>query len=282
MKRIFLAAALIAAIGTSAQTVNKKIALDKGQQIEQVNKVSALITQEMMGQTMEISMESNMTSLVEVKDRDANGFKLASTLKKMTMNMTAMGNEQKFDSDKPEDMNGPIGQGLKDKINVAKEYAVNKEGIVTAAQQNSATKADPNSIMGGMMNGAADEKEGAQFSALANLPATGVKVGQSWSDSTTDGDSKTINTYTLRSLSGNDGIVDVKSNLVINRELEQQGMTMQMAMSGNITGEYSFDVKTGVIKNRKMKTVASGTIDVMGQSVPLTLNSTLESTSALK
>lgn len=284
MKRVLLVASLFSVMSVSAQSVSLKATLTKGQQIEQVSKINALITQEMMGQTMEINMESNTTALVEVKDNVPDGYKVANTLKKMTMTMNVMGNEQKFDSDKPEDLNGPIGNGVKDKLNVTKEYTINKEGIVTSTPEGKAEeKADPNSVMSNMINGATtDEKKGLAHSAFANLPAGGAKVGQSWTDSTSEGGSKTINTYTLRSVQGNDGIVDVKSNLSISQEMEQQGMQMQMSLTGNVTGEYNFDIKSGIVTSRKLKTVASGQIDVMGQTVPLSLNSTVETTSIIK
>lgn len=284
MKRVLLVASLFSVMSVSAQSVSLKATLTKGQQIEQVSKINALITQEMMGQTMEINMESNTTALVEVKDNVPDGYKVANTLKKMTMTMNVMGNEQKFDSDKPEDLNGPIGNGVKDKLNVTKEYTINKEGIVTSTPEGKAAeKADPNSVMSNMINGATtDEKKGLAHSAFANLPAGGAKVGQSWTDSTSEGGSKTINTYTLRSVQGNDGIVDVKSNLSISQEMEQQGMQMQMSLTGNVTGEYNFDIKSGIVTSRKLKTVASGQIDVMGQTVPLSLNSTVETTSIIK
>ncbi len=284
MKKFLLFVSLVTVISASAQTVTKKTTLQKGQQIEQVSKVTALITQQMMGQSMEINMESNTVALIEVKDNVADGYKVANTLKKMTMNMNAMGNEQKFDSDKPEDMNGPIGQGLKDKINVTKEYTVDKNGIVTnAPQTKDSAKADPNSVMGNMVNGSmGDEKKGAAYSAFANLPSKGVKVGESWTDSTSDGKTVTKNTYTLRSVTGNNGVVDVKSNLNLEQDIEQQGMSMHMSMAGTVTGEYSFDVNTGLIRSRKLKTEASGNIDVMGQSVPMSISSTVESNSTVK
>ena len=104
----------------SAQSVSKKTSLVKGQQIEQTSKVSANITQEMMGQSMEIKMETNSNGLLEVKDVSADGYTVANTVKRVVMNMSAMGNEQNFDSDKKEDLDGPIGQTVKDKIGEAR------------------------------------------------------------------------------------------------------------------------------------------------------------------
>ena len=55
-------------------------------------------------------------------------------------------------------------------------------------------------------------------------------------------------------------------------------MAVQMDMTGTTQGEYTFDVKTGIIKSRKATTKSSGTIEVAGQSVPVSIETTVEST----
>ena len=282
MKRIFVVVSLFSVRTVSAQSVSKKTSLVKGQQIEQTSKVTANITQEMMGQSMEIKMETNSNGLLEVKDVSADGYTVANTVKRVVMNMSAMGNEQNFDSDKKEDLDGPIGQTVKDKIGVAREYKLNKDGVITALPE-AAKKDDPNSMMGGVMGGAMeDELVGNTYSALIAIPAAGVKVGDSWNDSTITKENKVRNTYTLKQVNGNDAIVDVKGTLNVDREMEQQGMAMQMSMNGTITGELTFDTKSGLIKTRKQNTKATGSIEVQGQTVPLTLDTTAETTAVIK
>src|SRR5688572_19738421 len=204
MKRLLVVALLLSAVNLTAQTVNRKVGLAKGQQLEQLSQVNMNITQEMMGQVMEITMESTVTNLLEVKDNVTDGYAVANTLKKVLMNMNAMGQEMKFDSDKPEDMDGQIGQSYKDKVGKTKEFTVNKEGIITEIKTKEEVKDDPSNMFGNMMS-SVEEKEGAAFNALSNIPAKGVKVGDSWSDSTTEGDSKVHTTYTLKEVKGNDG-----------------------------------------------------------------------------
>jgi Family of unknown function (DUF6263) len=282
MKRIFVVVSLFSVMTVSAQSVSKKTSLVKGQQIEQTSKVSANITQEMMGQSMEIKMETNSNGLLEVKDVSTDGYTVANTVKRVVMNMSAMGNEQNFDSDKKEDLDGPIGQTVKDKIGVAREYKLNKDGVITALPE-AVKKDDPNSMMGGVMGGAMeDELVGNTYSALIAIPAAGVKVGDSWNDSTITKENKVRNTYTLKQVNGNDAVVDVKGTLNVDREMEQQGMAMQMSMNGTITGELTFDTKSGLIKTRKQNTKATGSIEVQGQTVPLTLDTTAETTAVIK
>jgi hypothetical protein len=55
-------------------------------------------------------------------------------------------------------------------------------------------------------------------------------------------------------------------------------MTMQMDLKGTSIGEYVFDVNSGIVKSRKTLTKATGSVDVMGQSIPLTIETNSTST----
>ena len=236
------------------------------------------MNQEAMGQSIEIKMEGDITNLVEVKETVSNGFDVSNTVKKVLMNMNAMGQDMKFDSDKTEDMEGNIGQAFKSRINKPREFTVSKEGVITTVKSKEENKDEAGGMMGGMMSGAMQvEKEGAAFESLANIPLNGAKVGESWKDSTSDENGKTFTTYTLKEVKGSEGIVTLSSNTALSREMEQQGMTMQMEMTGTTTGEYTFDLATGIIKTRKAVSKSSGTIDVAGQSMPLNIETTIES-----
>ena len=281
MKKFLLVALLFNAILVSAQTVTRKAGLAKGQQLEQLSHVQMNMTQEAMGQSIEIKMEGDFTNLVEVKNAAANNFEVANTLKKILMNMNAMGQDIKFDSDKAEDMDGQFGQVFKGRIGVPHEFTVNKDGVITAVKNTGDTTKNPAGMMGGMMSGAlgsGEEREGAVFNTLANIPAKGVKVGDSWSDTTTDENGKTFTTYTLKEVNGGNGLVTLLSNTAISREMEQQGVPMQMEMTGTTVGEYTFDVSTGIIKTRKATTKTSGTIEAGGMSLPVNMETTVQST----
>ena len=278
MKKFLLVALSLNAIMVCAQTVTRKVGLTKGQQLEQQSHVQMNMTQEAMGQSIEIKMEGDITSLVEVKDAVASNFEVASTLKKILMSMNAMGQDVKFDSEKQEDMDGQLGQTFKGKIGVPHEFTVNKDGVITAVKNREDSTENQGGMMGGMMTGAlggGEEKPGAAFTSLANIPAKGVKVGESWNDSTTDENGKTFTTYTLKEINGGNGLVTLSANAAISREMDQQGMTVQMEMTGTTIGEYTFDISTGVIKTRKATTKSIGTLGVGGQSMPVSIQTTV-------
>jgi hypothetical protein len=279
MKKVFLFASMVTVMSVSAQTVSKKINLTKGQQLEQQSNIIVNMTQEMMGQVMEIKMETNSTNLLDVKDNTATGFDMTNTLKKVLLNMMVSGQETKFDSDKKEDMDGQMGTAFRNKINKPRAFTVSKDGIVASVKEDSLS--EDGDMIGGMLN-STEETAGAPFLALANLPSKGAKVGESWTDSTNEKSAHTINRYTLRQVINGEGTVDVNSDLNVSREMEREGMTMQMELKGTSVGEYVFDVNSGLVKSRKALTKATGSIDVMGQSIPLTIETTSASTTIKK
>jgi hypothetical protein len=279
MKNVYLVVLLFASFVANAQNVPKKVSLAKGQQYEQVSLVNMNISQEMMGQVMEMKMESTTNNVVEVKEASNNSYLVANTMKRMQMNMTGV-QEVKFDSDKKEDMDSQMGEALKDKIGKTSELVLNSQGIITEVKNKPAK--DDAAVAGGMMGNmlgqdGSEEKEGANFSALANLPVKGAKVGESWTDSVVDKDIKVFTTYTLKEIKGKDGVVSMSGNMNVNRDMEQQGMTLQISMQGTILGEYIFDVATGIIKSKKANTKATGTVEAMGQSIPMTIDTTVTS-----
>jgi hypothetical protein len=281
MKKIFFIAAFASATIVQAQNVSSQVKLSKGQVLEQLSEVKATMSQEMMGQTMEFVIETKGTSQFDVKEATASSYTIASTTKRIQMNMSGMGQEQQFDTDKKEDMEGPMGAGFRDRVNKTKEYTVDTKGIITSIKDTSGKKEDV-SGMAGMMTtlSQAVEKEGARFMLFANIPPKGVKLGDTWVDSVSigDGATKTISTYTLKSLNGNQGTISVSSATTMEQDIEQGSMAMHMSMKGNTTGEYLFETGSGLISGATATTKATGTIEVMGQTVPMTVENTVKTT----
>jgi hypothetical protein len=265
-----LTALCLMTIQTIAQNSVGKIILTKGQKIEIKNDTKSVISQEMMGQAIEITVDANMVHQLEVKDKMSNSYLISSTLTKMTTNGSAMGQEMKFDSDKKEDMESETGKLMKDQLNVTKEIEISEMAKVIK----SATKAAPAAPSGKMMDminnmtgGYIDESNGAS-SAFEIIPA-GKKIGDFWSDSTIIGDIKTYNSYTLKSINNNIATLELKGKQVINKKMEQQGMEINIKMEAKISGESIVDINTGLLQQKTTLTDGNGSAEVMGQSIPM-------------
>jgi len=260
-KRIFLSIAMIATVAIAGHA--QKIAVTKGQKLETLT--TTKMTMEMMGQN--INNESGATTDIEVKDVNAEGFLFSSIIKRMTTKVSGMGQDISFDSDKKEDMDGQIGQAVKDQINVQQEIQVDQKGKVISTTASSDKKTGG---MADMMSITGDVTKGQPYPILIQLPAKTVKPGDTWVDSSgTTATIKTVTTYTLKQINADGALVSFTGTLAKNGTIEQNGMEIQMDMSGTTKGEAVYEAGTGLLKTSSTVSDIKGTLGIMGQNAPL-------------
>ncbi|MEO7800831.1 MAG: DUF6263 family protein [Ginsengibacter sp.] len=264
-----LIAFTITVTAASAQTSNT-VNLSKGQKFIIENKFSATSKQEMAGQSIDSKADIFTSNNVEVKNMSDKGYDLATTYTKMAANLTAMGNDMNFDSDKKEDMEGEMGKDVKSMINNPKSVVISKSGKVLSASKDT-SKAAGSGMMSMMMQqlmGNAEESGYGLSEAFLVLPAK-AKVGDTWSDSTSkNGVSKTT-TYKITAINGNEATLAVSGNVTTDTKAEMQGMEVLSKTTGLISGEETVDVKSGIIKTRNTTLDSSGNLEAMGQVIPM-------------
>jgi hypothetical protein len=260
-KGIFLSLILMATAAGSARA--QKIAVTKGQKLETVT--TTKMNMEVMGQNMD--NEGTLTSTVELKDVNADGYLFANTIKRMTMKGSGMGQEMSFDSDKKEDMDGQVGQALKDRIGTVQEIQVDKQGKVTGITGNDDKKSGG---MADMMNITGFIAKGQPYPILIQLPAKSVKPGDTWTDSSgTVADMKTITTYTLKGITAEGALVSFTGTLAKSGTVAQNGMEIQMDMTGTTRGEATYEAGSGLLKATNSSSDIKGTLGIMGQNAPI-------------
>jgi hypothetical protein len=268
---LLFAAFSLFTINSQAQTATGKLSLNKGQKIQIENNIKSVINQEMMGQSMEITIDASLVHQVEVKDKKANSYLLTSTLTKLTTNGSAMGQEMKFDSDKKEDLESETGKAIKDQLNVGMDVELgdNAKVIKGVKKDTSATSGGQLLDMVNNVTGAnADETNGAD--AAFDVIPKGKKAGDSWSDSTITSEIKTYRNYTLKEIKGNLATIVLNGKQITKKTVEQQGMEITVSMDGKLSGEGIVDMSTGILKQRTTQLDGTGSAEVMGQSIPVT------------
>ena len=97
----------------------------------------------------------------------------------------------------------------------------------------------------------------------------GKSIGDSWADTTTGKDMKTIRKNTLKSVSGNEAII--QSNIVLTavNKLDFQGMEFNIKSETKTNGEIVTDVSTGLVKKKTSVSDIAGSIPMMGQDMPI-------------
>jgi len=261
-KRIFLPLVLMALLTMAANA--QKIAVAKGQKLETVT--TTKMSMELMGQN--IDNESSATNNVEVKEVNADGYVFANLIKRLTTKMNGMGQDISFDSDKKEDLDGQIGQALKGKIGTVQQIQVDKKGKVMGT--NDTTAKDATGGMSDMMSMTGDVSKGQPYPYLIQLPGKNIKAGDTWTDSSgTPATIKTVTTYTLKGVSADGALVSFTGTLVKSGTIQQNGMEIQMDMSGTTTGEATYEASTGLLKTSASSSDIKGTMGIMGQNAPL-------------
>lgn len=264
MKKItlFLAAAVFVSTTTFAQ--DQSVNLKKGQKYVVENKVTTTSSTEMQGQTMDANADVTSTYNIEVKDVAGDNYNLTNTLTGIKMNVSQMGQEMSYDSQKPEDADGPIGGTLKDFINQPKNVVVDKSGKVVP-QKTSDSSSEENMIIKQLGDFEATGY-GANM-AFESLPKN-IKTGTTWTNkSAENGITKTTN-YKVTAINGNIATIALDGTVSSDTKMENQGMEITTKTTGKFTGEEKVDIKTGVIQSNTTTVDASGTIGVMGQELP--------------
>jgi hypothetical protein len=256
---LFIATAILTCSLSFGQT-NNKLAINKGQKYVVENKSSTYSITEVQGQPMEVTIEATTTYHIEVTDSKDNLFTLASTIKNVKMDMSQMGQQISFDSDKKEDMDGPIGSTFKTYLDIPQTVKINNQGDIIPETSNASDKTS--SPFGDF------ESTGFGASmAFRSLPKD-LKVGQTWKGSKTADGTITNTNYKVKSINGDLATVTLSGDMNVDKKMEQMGMEMTTKSKGQFTGEEVVNIKTGIIQSQTMVINTDGNIEVMGQELP--------------
>jgi Family of unknown function (DUF6263) len=272
MKKLFLAALVIAGNFTQAQT---KIKLDKGQKFE-TNTVTAMsMNMEQMGQAIEISSNINSTNQMEVKTVSKDSSVIASTLSKMKLTGSAMGQDMNYDSENPADKDSEIGKTLSKSIGQTTEVTVNESGKIVNVKKPVIAGSESDGMMDMLSGGAGTDGADTGLKGIfANFNTAKVKTGDTWMDSSIAGKNKIVNTYLIKEIKGDEMSVNIISTESKSFTKEQQGMEVLISMEIKSTGDLIYEKSTGMLKQSNAVAEATGNAEVMGMTIPMTTKTT--------
>ncbi|MFM6925526.1 MAG: DUF6263 family protein [Ferruginibacter sp.] len=285
MKRIYISFVCLFISGlTFAQpsaTGNRpdaaQIKLSNGQKIviESNTEIQASLT---MG--MELNSSSSTVNALQVKNSTASNYTISSTLTKMKVNMNMMGQSNTYNSDNKEGNSEEMAKVLDEKMNKQVDVLIDsKTGVASTEKKkdkkaDDADNADPTA---GLMKMFVDNSDEAVVASAFEIVPKGKSVGDSWADSTTEKDSKTVRTYTLKSLNGNDAVIQSVILSTGTTKLNFQEMEFEVKSETKSNGEILMDISTGLVKKRTNAADISGSIQMMGQDMPISAKATTTS-----
>jgi len=256
----------------SAVVVDTKpsVTLVKGQKYVIENKITTTSSSEMQGQSMETNADVTSTYNIEVNDIKDDNYNMTNKLSAIKLNMTTMGQNVSFDSDKKEDMNGDMGSSLKDFINHPNAVVMDKSGnIIVADKPDSAKENEATSPTQMMLKQMGDPEQQGYGAKMAFLPVSKtLKTGTTWKDSTSDNGVTKVTNYIVKEINGNMATLSVSGTESRDTKMEMKGMEISTKTQGTFSGEETIDITTGVILQNNSTMDASGNISVMGQEIP--------------
>jgi Family of unknown function (DUF6263) len=258
-----------------SQKVSGKLNFKKGQQIEITTDTKSLVTQEAMGQTVEFKIDGSITHVYQVADASGKQATLNHKTKHIGLNMDGMGQTQTFDSDKKEDLDGQMGGPVKEILNKSYEMTIDQSGKVLNVKEDTMhtkKQGDEADMVGNILSklgSALDAPVAGEASFFKILPAKELKKGDAWLDSTDAPGGKEYIHYKLADVTPSEILLDYTSNSNSDIKSDMMGMEATTHMVNNSKGKITINRVSGILKNKTAETESEGTVDIMGQSIPI-------------
>ena len=275
MKRIYISFVCLAVSVSAFSQASLKLVNGQKIIIESNTDIQASLT---MG--MELTSSSATVNALEVKNSTTNNYNISNALTKMKVNMNMMGQSNSYNSDNKEGNNEEMAKIFDEKMNKQVDVLVdNKTGAASIEKKkvkkaDDAEDADPTA---GLMKMFADNSDEAIVAGAFELVPKGKSIGDSWADSTTDKDTKVVTTYTLKSITGNEAVIQSMIVATGKNKLNFQEMEFEVKSETKTNGEIVTDISTGLVKKRTNVADITGSIQMMGQDMPISAKATTTS-----
>ena len=290
MKKFFISSlALTLTLGLAAQSYTPAVKLEAGKQYTVTTITKSNMTQEAMGQTMEIPIDATNKATLTIKAASDKGYESTYITDRVQFAANMMGQDMNYDSDKKDDKDGPMGKTMNKLVGKETSFVVNgagniiKETIVKQTQEKS-DEEGPDMMTGMMGMGMSEASTCPVFNLFVNN--TELKIGDSFVDSSTvndkDGSTKTSTTYILKEIKDGKSIFTLNGQVAISKKMEMQGMEMTTTTASKSTGDMIVDVATGLLNSKSIVTETTGSVDVQGMSIPITGKTTTTITVSAK
>ena len=266
MKKTILVAAIIAAaISTNAQAPK----LPAGTKFKVVTESNNITSMSMMGQDIELSNGNKLYQNFELKSVSGAGYQLATSITRFTSSLSAMGNEQSFDSEDASVKSNPMVAEQLKVLNKQIDYTIENNKVVNTA---SATGSELLNTLLTQSNGTID-----QAKYFLTLPAASIKASHQWSVVDNKPEAATQSLFVIAEVTATDISVNVLTNVKLSNTLNQNGMEIKQNTQGTIKAKRIYDAKTGMLKSETGTGGLKGTMNVMGQDAPIDLKVTTKS-----
>ncbi|QNL52157.1 hypothetical protein H8S90_11580 [Olivibacter sp. SDN3] len=266
----------------AVQSAVLRMNLKQGLKYLYTTNTSQVISQEIMGNKMNIKQHTTIDYIYEVLKSNTNGLQIKTTYQSISISTDTPEGNISYDSKKQENNDSPF-KDIEAIVGKSFTMYVSPEGEVTQVEGmesiiNSFAKDDP-----------AQQLLKQQFSdsafinimnaALNIYPNKEIDLGESWrKDSSAEmaGLMATDmqNTYTLTDIKGNDAVISLTSILKLS-PLSGEGIlsNMKINLQGTQKGTINTHITSGLIISSTINQEITGTLSAQGLEIPMNITS---------
>jgi hypothetical protein len=261
------------AISSITQAQKVTLNVNEGQKFLIISTSDSKSSFSVMGRDMENSSKTITNSTAIFANKTATTMDLTVTADKLKTEVSAMGQEMSYDSDK-KDNDEKMAEIMKEFVGKSTVYYIDNDGKVlkvVAPKINEESTAAITSMMG---SSSLTPTNSDLY--IAHLFNKDLKVGMSWSDSTeTKGDmnSKTVNNYAILSIDNDFISLSNKGNILSDGVMKQMNMEMKATSNNKFTSTYKVNIKTGLIVENDINTEMNSNVEAGGMNIAVTGNS---------
>ncbi len=287
MITLFIATLLLFANTLHAESkVLLRLNLQKSTTYEMTMNSDNTIDQEMMGQKMKIGQKMKMVYYFQVLDVLPNkNFLIEYSISQIKIDMNVNGQDINMDSESS-DTSNPMNASLKSLVGNKLKLEINQKGQVqwVVGLDEFAKKLSGNQQLAQSMPMFTDENNFKSFigQTFNYFPEGDVAKGNKWSSSfklPSMMNMETVMNFEVADIKADQVTLDVTSDVNIDAPIEQQGMKMDIKMTGTQTGKMVIDQTDGWLRSSdltqkldakiKMKNPQSGE----DMEIPMIVNS---------
>ncbi len=260
-----------------AQKVAGKIVFQPGQVLTVNLKSTSINLISAMGQEIELKSEAIADHQFKVTNSTEESHTLNHEINRIRLISEGMGNNINFDSQNEKDMNGEFGAPVKEILRKKYSLVIDGSGNTMAAmnQGNTAnTDAGMLAQMLGNITEITNSPKQGEASFFKVLPATEVGVGDGWTNTIDRNGSKTEEAYSIAEINDNTILINYLANSATSTKGENMGMEFTINVNNKTQGKITVDRKTGIIKEKSLKTTSTGTASTSFGEIPVNTTTT--------
>jgi hypothetical protein len=288
--KLFFAIVVAIFLFTNAINAKSKVLLrlnpQKGTTYEMTMAMTNNIDQEMMSQKVKIDQKMGMVFTYQVLDvLPSKNFLIEYSITKITMNINVNGQEMNFDSG-TDDSSNPMNASLKGLIGNKVKIELTPKGQIERVEglEEYVKKLSENPQLAQSMQMFSNDNNFKSFigQSFSYFPENEVKKGDKWTSSfklPAMMNMETTMNFEVADIKKDQIALNVNSDVNINSPIEQQGMKIDMKMTGTQNGIMTIDPTDGWLRSSdltqkfdlkmKMKNPQSGE----DMEIPMIMNS---------